>query len=308
MKLYLPSEVEDNLRKAVSQDDVERFSELASPLKWGRPSWSASQLLLQVLGDDKEKLLFWADSLSGHGDPHTRRYASEILLELWEKDTDRAEQILTTLADDEHWIVREDVHHVWGELLKNHFQQVYPILQTFSVHSSANLRRCVAISARNAGNLRKREWAEPLVHLLEPLLSDKTAYVRKNLGPYAIGDGLLRCYPDFTVKHLRRWANRRDEGTLWNVAMAFASYGGNKNWQEGMKILTKLATDKRRYVWRSVASALLYLGRRHQEVKDAIETWLDDPERAKVAETTLKYLTTKKDSANTKGHVAKNKY
>lgn len=295
MKLHLPSEIEDDLRKAISQDDMGRFNELASPLKWGRPSWSASQLLLEVLGDDEEKLRFWATSLSNHEDPHTRRYASGILFELWEKDSDRAERTLTALADDDHWLVREDAHHIWGELLRKHFREVYPILQAFTAHSSANLRRCVAVAARNAGNLRKREWAKPLVHLLEPLLSDKTAYVRKNLGPYAIGDGLLRCYPDLTLRYLRRWADRKDEGTLWNVAMAFASYGGNKNWREGMEILTKLATDKRRYVWRSAASALLYLARRHTEVQDALEQWLKDPERAKVAETALRYLTAKKD-------------
>jgi 3-methyladenine DNA glycosylase AlkC len=139
-------------------------------------------------------------------------------------------------------------------------------------HKSANLRRCVAIAVRSAGNLRKEEWAEPLISLLAPLLPDKTAYVRKNLGSYVIGDGMLRCYPNFTLEHLRRWARRKDEGTRWNVAMAFASYGGNKNWRESMKILTKLATDERRYVWRSVALALLYLARRRPKIQATLKT------------------------------------
>jgi len=104
----------------------------------------------------------------------------------------------------------------------------------------------------------------------------------------------LRCHPDFTLEHLRRWALREDEGTLWNVAMAFASYGGNRNWREGMKILTRLAADKRRYVWRSVASALLYLARRRPEVRETLKTWLNDPDRAKAAETAFKYLKAKK--------------
>lgn len=290
MKLYLSSEVEHGLRKAIFRGDVEKFSELASPLRWGKPSWSASQVLLQVLDADEKRLWLWAANLSSHEDPRTRRYASRILYELWGKDRDRAEQILTALADDEDWLVREDAHDVWGELLKKHFQKVYPVLQSFNVHPSANLRRCVAVAVRSAGNLRKREWAQPLFRLLEPFLPDKTVYVRKNLGPYTIGDGLLRCYPDIALKHLRSWARRRDEGTLWNVAMAFASYGGNKNWREGVKILTELATDKRRYVWRSVASALLYLARRHPEARDMLEAWLEDSERAKVAETALKYL------------------
>ena len=290
LKLYLPSEIEQDLRKAISQDDVGKFSELVSSLKWGKPSWSASQLLFMVLNDDLERLWLWADNLSNHEDPFTRRYASRILLKLWENDENRAAQILATLSDDKHWLVREEAHGIWGELLKEHFQQIYPILQKWSLLSSVNFRRCVTIAVRSAGNLRKEEWAEPLVHLLEPLLSDKTAYVRKNLGPYAIGDGLLRCYPNLILKYLGRWANSRDEGTLWNVAMAFASYGGNKSWREGMKILTNLATDERRYVWRSVASTLLCLAHRHQEVQDMLRTWLKDSKRAKVAETVLKYL------------------
>jgi len=92
------------------------------------------------------------------------------------------------------------------------------------------------------------------------------------------------------MSHLHRWANSEDESTLWNVAMAFASYGGNKNWREGMKILTELATDERRYVWRGVASACLYLARRHEKVKETLKSWLNDPRRMKVAETALTYL------------------
>jgi len=297
MKLYLSSEMERSLRKAISEDDVDKFSELVSSIKWGKPSWSSSQLLLEALDDEVERLWFWANNLSNHKNPFTRRYASTILPKLWENDNNKAEQILTTLSDDKHWLVREEAHGTCGELLKEHFQQVFPILQNWSTHSSANLRRCVAVAARSAGNLRKEEWAEPLIHLLEPLLSDKTAYVRKNLGPYAIGDGLLRCYPNFTLEYLRRWACKRDEGTRWNVSMAFASYGGNKNWLEGIEILSKLAADERRYVWRSVASALLYLARRHLEVRDTLRTWLKDPKRVKVAETVLKHLASKKCTA-----------
>ena len=114
--------------------------------------------------------------------------------------------------------------------------------------------------------------------------------MRKNLGPYAIGDGLLRCYPSQTLKYIRKWADSKDEATLWNVAMSFASYGGNKSWREGVRILTKLATDDRRYVWRSTASALLYLARRHPEIQDTLKKWLSDYKREKVAATVLKYL------------------
>lgn len=79
--------------------------------------------------------------------------------------------------------------------------------------------------------------------------------------------------------------------------MAFASFGGNRNWQKGIKILTELATDERRYVWRSVASALLYLACRHPEVQNMLKEWLQDPKRANVAKTALAYLVAKKSTA-----------
>lgn len=189
MKLYLSSDIEHNLREAISQDNIDEFSKLASPIKWGKPSWSASQLLLQILDNREDRLWLWATKLSCDENPFSRRYATIILLRLWEKDKNKAGKILENLADDEHWLVREYAHGVWGALLKKHFQQAFPLLQSWSSWPSANLRRCVAIAVRSAGNLRKEELAKPLIQLLEPILSDKDAYVRKNLGPYAIGDG-----------------------------------------------------------------------------------------------------------------------
>jgi len=71
MKLYLSSEMERNSRKAISQNELDLFSKLASSLKWGKPSWSASQLLLQVLDDKVDRLWLWATSLSNHKNPYT---------------------------------------------------------------------------------------------------------------------------------------------------------------------------------------------------------------------------------------------
>jgi hypothetical protein len=236
----------------------------------------------------------WAVNLAGQENPHVRRYAAKLFLDLWqERRASKAERWLERLADDEHWLVREDAHNVWGRLLGRHFKKIKPILKDWTGSPSANLRRCVVIAVRKSGNLKKDDLAEPLISLLEPLLPDKTPYVRKNLGPFAIGDGLLRCYPTLTMDYLRKWASRKDQGTLWNVAMAFASYGGNKQWREGTKVLWELATDERRFVWRAVASAMLYLARRQPEVRDMLENWLGDSRRIRVAETALKYLAKK---------------
>jgi 3-methyladenine DNA glycosylase AlkC len=149
----------------------------------------------------------------------------------------------------------------------------------------------VAIVARKAANERREEWAEFLLDLVEPLLADRQQYVRKNLGPYAIGDGLLRCHPRPTLARLYRWADDPREEVRWNVAMAFRSFGGTRNLQDALEILRQLAADERRFVWRAAASALHYLGKRHPKVvRPLVESWLQDEKRARAAEVALRYI------------------
>jgi hypothetical protein len=150
---------------------------MASSLKWGKPSWSTSQLLLHMLADNEKRMWHWAENLAGQGNPHIRRYAPKLLRKKWEKDRSRAEEWLKGLADDEHWVVREDAHNVWGRLLGEHFTDIQPVLLSWTRSSSANLRRCVVIAVRKAENLRKEGWTEPLLifaSLIAVKLSKKT--------------------------------------------------------------------------------------------------------------------------------------
>jgi len=87
------------------------------------------------------------------------------------------------------------------------------------------------------------------------------------------------------------WAASDDEQVRWNVAMSFASYGGNRQWEKALELLTRLATDERRYVWRAVASALHYIGRRRPEqVRPILEEWLHDERRHRPAAVAPKYI------------------
>jgi 3-methyladenine DNA glycosylase AlkC len=188
--------------------------------------------------------------------------------------------------------VREAAHSTMGSLLVAHFDAFYPVLQAWAEHPSPNVRRGVVLAARKAANERKHEWADALLDLVEPLLADRAEYVRKNLGPYAIGDGLLRCHPQPALARLRRWAEDPREEVRWNVAMAFRSFGGTRHLEEALKVLEVLAADERRFVWRAAASALHYLGRRQPEiVRPVVEGWLQDGRRVRAAKTALRYMT-----------------
>ncbi|MDH7487548.1 MAG: HEAT repeat domain-containing protein [Anaerolineae bacterium] len=262
--------------------------------KWGKSGYQAMVTIREALGPGTEALYDWACRLADRPEPAARAIAAPLFRHYWPLRPDEVLARVLQLADDEDWWVREAAHSTMGSLLSAHFDAFYPILRSWARHPSANVRRGVAIAAREAANERKEEWAEPLLHLVELLLADREEYVRKNLGSYAIGDGLLRCYPELTLRHLEKWAESDDEQVRWNVAMSFASYGGNKQWQKALEILTRLATDERRYVWRAVASALRYIGRRRPEqVRPTLEEWLQDEEhekRRRPAAVALKYM------------------
>jgi 3-methyladenine DNA glycosylase AlkC len=58
-----------------------------------------------------------------------------------------------------------------------------------------------------------------------------------------------------------------------------------------MALLTDLAVDERRFVWRAVASATAKLGQAHPEVvKPILKQWRADPQRRQVAEVVSRYL------------------
>lgn len=178
--------------------------------------------------------------------------------------------------------------------MERNFDEAYALLQRWARHPSENVRRAVVLTAKKAGKERRPEWGEPLLDLLKPLLSDRSVYVRKNLGPFAIGDGLLRYYPGLTIARLTRWAEEEDEQVRWNVAMAFSTAGAARHLDAALPILERLAADDRRFVWRAVASAMRNLGRRVPErVVPVLKEWLKDERRARPAETALGLIPSK---------------
>jgi 3-methyladenine DNA glycosylase AlkD len=277
--------------RALEADDEDGLMTTLATIKWGKTGHQAMTTIEEALGPGTEALYEWACRLAQRPEPVARAIAAPLFRHYWPSRPDEVQARLLQFADDEDWWVCESAHGTMGSLLIAHFDAFYPILQSWAQHSSPNVRRGVAIAARKAGNERTDEWVDALLDLVEPLLADREVYVRKNLGPYAIGDGLLRCYPQPTLARLRRWASDPREEVRWNVAMAFRSFGGVRQLQEALKILDPLAADERRFVWRAAASALHYLGRRQPEaVRPVLESWLQDEKRVQAAQVALSYM------------------
>jgi hypothetical protein len=135
------------------------------------------------------------------------------------------------------------------------------------------MRRAVVVAAKYAARSRHPERAEPLLDLIEPALREPDEYVRRNLGPFAIGDQLLRSYPDATFARLERWARDPDENVRWNVASTFTSASGAKVAERGFGVLAFLASDTRPFVTRAVSAAVRNILKRRPELRDAIAEW-----------------------------------
>ena len=238
-----------------------------------------------------EILLGHAVKLATRSEPASRHVGCGLLPKAYPSDPQRTLELLLQLADDPDWTVRESAGDACGRLLRADYSTMMEILREWREHSSANVRRAVLIAAAKAAQTRRLEWAEPLLKLIEPLLSDRDSTLRRNLGPFAIGTSLLRYYPDMTFEYLVKWSTSNDEQVLWNVAMSFSASAGARLVKKALIILRKLSLDERRYVWRAVASAMWKLGRKKPEiVRPELARWLEDERRVDVAREALKYL------------------
>jgi hypothetical protein len=188
-----------------------------------------------------------------------------LLGEVYTQDPAAVASHLLTLADSPNWEVREWAAQGIAGALVSDFPAFYPTLVTWVGNPAANVRRAVALAAMYAAQPEHPSWAAPLLDLVEPLLPDRDEYVRKNLGPFAIGDGLLRRYPQETLARLAAWATRDDEQVRWNVAMAFSAAAAVEHAAAAVPILQELLQDPRAYVARAARKAWQNLARRAPE-------------------------------------------
>jgi hypothetical protein len=254
----------------------------------------AHKLVFQILRDEPETIYAWGVALAGRQEWAARFGASGFFAPFYAAHQDEVRRLLLQLADDENWGVREGAATGWAIVLQDHFDQVYPLYQEWAQHPSENVRRAVVLAVMPVVRDKERgaERAAPCLRLLEPLLADRSQYVRKNLGPFAIGSAILNHHPDLTFATLERWREQYDdEQVRWNLAMALSSSGGAAHVERSLDFLYTLADEPRRTVWRAVASAARALGKKHPGVVvPRLKLWLEDESRRPVAETALKYL------------------
>ena len=191
-----------------------------------------------------------------------RSVSAVLLADLWPEDRDGVFERGLTLAQDDEWEVREWAAGIFGTALDRDFEAEYAAMLELTAHASDRVRRAVVLAAMQAAGAKRPERAAPLLALLEPLLPDAAECVRKNLGPFAIGDKMLGQYPETTLGRLEAWAAREDVWTRWNVAMAATSANAGRHSRRLAPLLERLADDERSPVRSAVRAGLRNLARR----------------------------------------------
>jgi hypothetical protein len=282
------------LRACIEMRDLERLIALVDESGRVPTVRQADKLVKRLLAGEPETIYGWGVAMAGRQEWAARMMASWLFSPFYAEHPAEVQLLLLRLADDENWTIREGAAGGFSQVLGDHFESVYPLFREWSRHPSENVRRAVVLAVMPVVRDGKKgaERVKPCLDLLEPLLADPSQYVRKNLGPFAIGAAILNHYPDLTFATLERWRERyADENTRWNLAMAVSASGGVAHVSRSLAFLHTLAADDRRTVWRAVASAARALGKKRPDVVvPELRRWLDDPARQRVAETALKYL------------------
>jgi HEAT repeat protein len=239
---------------------------------------------MRAAAGDAKALAAWCRWLAAQEGPTAKELLCVLLPSYYARAPKQALGWLKTLSDDGNWEVREWAASALGELLDARFDELLPVAQTWVRDDSQFVRRAVAVGAKYAAQRKRPERGGPLLALIEPLVTDRAEEVRRNLGPFAIGDGYLRSYPRETLAAVRRWARDDDEQSRWNAAMVFAAAQAQHHVDEALAVLSDLARDKRRYVWMAVSSALRNLVKRAPgRVVPEVETWLADERKLPAA-------------------------
>ncbi len=199
--------------------------------------------------------LDWAQRLLAHPRRVDKDFAALMLLPLAASHPKDVARAAHRLARDDDWEVREYGATLVGRLLSRAFDPFLPAAREWVRGPDSRLRRAVVVGAKYAARDRRPEHAEALLDLIEPALRDHDEYVRRSLGPFAVGDQFLRSYPEATLARIARWAQDEDENVRWNAAMAFSAASAARHADLGLALLDTLARDPSGFVRRGAVAA-----------------------------------------------------
>jgi len=226
----------------------------------------------------RRKAWTWTRMCAARPEVEAREMACVLLDAFWRDHRKEVERITLNLARDEEHEVRLYAASTMARIVRSNFRAYFRYLRAWSRHSDPSVRRQVIIATVAVADREHPEWAKALLDMLEPHLTDRDPYIRRNLGPFALGQGLLRVYPEATLDRFEKWLGSDNEIVRWNLAMAFTAPIAPIEWERSLEVLRHLAADSRRFVWGAAAMAIRNLVTlRPRRVRPVLRQWVQDP-------------------------------
>lgn len=182
--------------------------------------------------------------------------------------------LLIKYADHDNWEIREYAGEMLGEFLRYHFHDYKGKLINLRRSDSENVRRAVVIALKYLGKYRDLLLSKEILEILGLYMDDASNYVKKNLGPFAIGDAMIEYAPSCTLACLKKWVSHSNSNVKWNVASVFSTAAGAKHCDVGFELLKKLIHDDDKSVRQMALKGLKNLYQRNFGKRLAIKKLL----------------------------------
>ncbi|MBX7044630.1 MAG: HEAT repeat domain-containing protein [Ignavibacteria bacterium] len=174
-------------------------------------------------------------------------------------------EILLQIADSENWEVREYAAGAFINVLHKN-PDLYKTILQWVKHKSENVRRAVVFSSVVYSDKKDISKLAKAFEILEPLLSDSSVYVKRNLGPCILGSRLGNHHPKEVTAQLWKWMKIKNDYVKWNIAMTFNNSFGIRHPETALLFLKELSKEKSKIVSRAVISTLRHLNKRHKKL------------------------------------------
>jgi hypothetical protein len=253
------AQLSDSELVSFAKGDINKFSAyLVSGTVHGKPGLPVAELarVKKVLSKNlnEEELFQLGKKLAKRDEYSARSMAVSLINKGWPEHKEVPE-LLKGLSDDEDWIVRESAAGGLAYLLGYDFNYFSKLFLDWIKNESTNVKRAVALAVKyDSYSGEKSRW-KTYFKMIDPLMKEEVEYIRKNLGPFAIGDGLMKHFDSDVLKACEKWMISKNENVRWNTAMIFTAAAARKHKKSAQKILKFLASDSYKPVVTAVKSA-----------------------------------------------------
>ncbi|AEI42669.1 hypothetical protein [Paenibacillus mucilaginosus] len=172
---------------------------------------------------------------------------------------------LKRLAGSPHAPVRKWAAEACGTLLVKHFDSFSLQLVDWVTDRVPTVRLSALHAIRAAAKTRNPVWAGTLFDLLEPLLRDTHADVKKTLSVHTLGPLLLPAYPEEITHRLSKWIGSADSNVRVHAVYLFASGEVSAHWDRLSRSWKRLLKDPTPAVQKAVLATLKHVEKRTPE-------------------------------------------